>query len=174
LKPVGARSNVEVSAREVASVSAWKTALLLVAILLVAGPVFAQCQDSSPNCGDGAFYDPSNNFYSPENNLFPPTIPAYFLPSSESAGGQFSVVEAVNDGAYIPSTMMDYDQTVALGEQQLEKQQAREANPTSLADRARKALAHAAPNASAPVLAEQDDAGQVQVCAPGDNCRPIL
>jgi hypothetical protein len=153
--------------------SSWKATLLLVGVLLVAAPAFAQCDDSGPNCGPGSFYDPSNNFYSPYNNLFPPSSVTYYLPSSGTSDQPGETV-AVNDGEYVPSVMMNYEDAVALGARQLERQHASEATPLSLADAARQALPQGTPNGSAAVFARQNEAGQLQVCSPrGTNCQPL-
>ena len=87
---------------------------------------------------------------------------------------EFSTGYVINDGPYIPSTFMNYDEALALGKQQL----AAAASPTqpdsgpSLGDVAR-AYRIARNSTQAPsALAIQDNSGRLHICnLNGDNCR---
>ncbi|HMD30475.1 MAG TPA: hypothetical protein VKG84_01105 [Candidatus Acidoferrales bacterium] len=155
--------------------NAWKATLLLAGALLLASPALAQCADPSGNtCNPGSFYDPSNNFYGPYNNLYPPSIAVYYLPVNESS--QELATFAVNDGEYVPSEMMDYEDAVALGARQLQQVHASgdPASLFSLADAARSALGAGAAGGNSVAFVQQDQAGNLQVCgARGDNCQPV-
>jgi hypothetical protein len=155
----------------------WKATLILGSVLLLfAGPAFAQCEyDSAPNCGDDAFYDPSNNFYGPQNNLYPPSAVTYSLPRGGSGQQSESMGVAVNDGNYVPSEFMDYDQAVALGNLQLHEMNEHQGSvKPSFAEAARQARAAGAPDRKATVFVQQDGNGNLQVCDPQDyQCEPL-
>jgi hypothetical protein len=86
---------------------------------------------------------------------------------------EFSVGYATNDGPYVPSTFMNYNDALALGQQQL----AATAKPTqtdsgpSLGDVAR-AYRTARSSTQAPsTMALQDNSGRLHICSlNGDNC----
>jgi hypothetical protein len=155
----------------------WKATLILAAALLFfARPASAQCEDdSAPNCGPEAFYDPSNNFYSPANNLYPPSVVTYALPSSGSGQQSESLTDGVNDGEYIPSEFVDYDRAVALGYQQLREMTEGPAPvQVSFAEAARRAVAKGRSDRKATVIAGQDANGNLQVCdVQNDQCNPL-
>ena len=154
-----------------------KATLILAALLLLfAGPAFAQCEDdSAPNCGDQAFYDPSNNFYGPQNDLYPPPAVTYSLPSAGSGLQVESMGVAVNDGDYIPSEFMDYNEAVALGNLQLHEASEHQASvQPSFAEAARQARASGTSDRKASVFVQQDADGNLQVCDPQDyQCGPL-
>jgi hypothetical protein len=87
---------------------------------------------------------------------------------------EFSTGHVTNDGPYIPSTFMNYNEALALGLQQL----AAAANPAqtdtgpSLGDVARAyRIARSATQAPS-ALALQDNSGRLHICnLNGDNCR---
>jgi hypothetical protein len=156
-----------------------KAALALAALLLVAPRTFAQ---DAPNSGPLAFYDDSNNFYYPDNNFYTPANNLY--PSSgvieSSSYGTVQPEEisaAVNDGQYIPSTFMDFDDAVALGNDQLALQQVSTRLDTaapSFADVARQEVTSSPPAPQSTALVQQDTNGNVLVCSDaGDACQPL-
>ena len=87
---------------------------------------------------------------------------------------EFSAGYATNDGPYVPSTFMNYDDALALGQQILAaaaKPAQTDAGP-SLGDVAR-AYRTARSSTQAPsTLALQDNSGRLHICSlNGDNCR---
>jgi hypothetical protein len=144
---------------------AWKATLLATGILLFAGPAFAQCESASaPNCGPYAFYDPSNNFYNPENNFYGADAGSRSFPALAQPEDNESVTVAVNDGQYVPSVIVDFDQAVAMGKAQL----------ASLGEAAKEAEAVTLTSGNASILAQQDAAGNLLLCnRQGDACRPL-
>ena len=87
---------------------------------------------------------------------------------------EFSTGYVTNDGPYIPSTFMNYDDALALGKQQL----AAAANPAqadagpSLDDVARSYRIARSSTQATPALALQDNSGRLHICnVNGDNCR---
>jgi hypothetical protein len=87
---------------------------------------------------------------------------------------EFSAGYVTNDGPYIPSTFMNYDDALALGLQQL----AAAANPAqtgtgpSLGDVARAYRIARNTTQAPPALALQDNSGRLHICnLNGDSCR---
>jgi hypothetical protein len=87
---------------------------------------------------------------------------------------EFSTGYFTNDGPYIPSTFMNYEDALALGRQQL----AAAANPAqtdagpSLGDVARAYRIARRSTQAPPALALQDNSGRLHICSlNGDNCR---
>ncbi len=152
--------------------NARKATLVLAALLLLAAPVFAQ---DAPNTAPQAFYDESNNFYGPDNNLYPPSSVTYFLPANESSQQSGDLTAAVNDSKFVPSTMMNYEDAVALGYQQLQQMRAsQKAASPSLGEAARQVRVQAAPGQNPSVSVQQDASGSMAICdAQGNQCRPF-
>jgi hypothetical protein len=89
---------------------------------------------------------------------------------------EFSTGYVTNDGPYVPSIFMNYNEALALGKQQL----AAAANPAptdpgpSLGDVARAHRTARNPTQASPTLALQDSSGRLQICSRnGDNCRQL-
>jgi hypothetical protein len=87
---------------------------------------------------------------------------------------EFSTGYVTNDGPYVPSTFMNYNEALALGKQQL----AAAAHPAqtdpvpSLGDVARAYRTGRNSTQASPTLALQDNSGKLHICNPnGDNCR---
>lgn len=87
---------------------------------------------------------------------------------------EFSSGYVTNDGPYIPSTFMSFEEGLALGKQQL----AAAANPAqtdtgpSLGDVARAYRIARSATQAPPALALQDNSGRLHICnLNGDNCR---
>jgi hypothetical protein len=87
---------------------------------------------------------------------------------------EYSTGYVANDGPYIPSTFMNYDDALALGKQQLAAA-AKPAQPDpgpSLGDIARAYRAARSSAQAPPTLALQDNSGRLHICnLNGDNCR---
>jgi hypothetical protein len=87
---------------------------------------------------------------------------------------EFSTGYVTNDGPYIPSTFMNYDDALALGKQQLAaaaKPAQTDAGP-SLGDVARAYRIARSSTQAPPALALQDNSGRLHICnLNGDNCR---
>jgi hypothetical protein len=85
----------------------------------------------------------------------------------------FSVGYAQNDGPFVPSTYMNYDEAVSLGLQQLaaaEKAAQGETTP-SLGDVARSCRAMRVPTLKLESRVIQDDSGKLVICdLNGNNC----
>jgi hypothetical protein len=88
---------------------------------------------------------------------------------------EFSTGYVTNDGPYIPSTFMNYDDALALGKQQLAAAAAVSAQADigpSLGDVARACRAAKSSTQRPPTLALQDNTGRLHICnLKGDNCR---
>jgi hypothetical protein len=86
----------------------------------------------------------------------------------------YSVEYAQNDGPFVPSTYMKYDEAVALGRQQLaaaEKAEQREDTP-ALGDIARSNRSTRVPTLKLQFRVLQDESGKLVVCnLNGNNCR---
>jgi hypothetical protein len=87
---------------------------------------------------------------------------------------EFSTGCVTNDGPYVPSIFMNYNEALALGKQQL----AAAANPAqtdpgpSLGDVARARRTARNSTQASPTLALQDNRGRLEICSRnGDNCR---
>ena len=87
---------------------------------------------------------------------------------------EFSTGYVTNDGPYVPSTFMSFEEGLALGKQQL----AAAANPAqpdagpSLGDVARAYRIARSSTQATPALALQDNSGRLHICnLNGDNCR---
>jgi len=87
---------------------------------------------------------------------------------------EFEMGYATNDGPYVPSTFMNYDDALALGKQQLAaaaKAAQAETDP-SLGDVARAYRTARSSTPALPTLAIQDNSGRLHICnLNGDNCR---
>jgi hypothetical protein len=87
---------------------------------------------------------------------------------------EFSTGYVTNDGPYIPSTFMNYDDALALGLEQLAAAAnlAQTDTGPSLGDVARAYRAARSSTQATPALALQDNAGRLHICnLNGDNCR---
>jgi len=149
-----------------------KAALALAALLLLAPRAFAQ---DAPNTGPRAFYDESNNFYNPANNLYPST--GVTETSYYGAVQPDEISAAVNDGAYVPSAFVDFDEAVALGNEQLTAQQQglqRQMDFNSFAQKARTVASTPHPAHTSSALVQQDHSGALVICdTAGDRCQPL-
>jgi hypothetical protein len=87
---------------------------------------------------------------------------------------EFSTGSVTNDGPYIPSTFMNYDDALALGKQQLAAatKPAQTDGGPSLGDVARAYRTARSSTQAPPSLALQDNSGRLHICSlHGDNCR---
>jgi hypothetical protein len=86
----------------------------------------------------------------------------------------FSIEYAKNDGPFVPSTYMNYEDAVALGQQQLAadlKADQGDDNP-SLGDVARSYRAAKVPTLKLQIRVVQDNSGKLEVCnLNGNDCR---
>jgi hypothetical protein len=89
---------------------------------------------------------------------------------------EFSTGYVTNDGPYVPSTYMSYDEALALGQQQLAtagKSAPPGAGP-SLGEVARAYRSARGSTQAPPTLALQDNSGRLHICNPnGDNCHQL-
>jgi hypothetical protein len=149
-----------------------KPSLCFAALLLLAGSAQAQHSHSSPTGGGnpaGSGYGQggwgsgwgSSSFDSNGRRV------AYEPPRDYSIG------YAKNDGPFVPSTYMNYDDALALGQQQLaaaEKAEPGDLGP-SLGDVARAFRASKVPTLRLQSRVSQDNSGNLQVCnLNGNNC----
>jgi hypothetical protein len=89
---------------------------------------------------------------------------------------EFGIVSATNDGPFVPSTFMNYDDALALGRQQLaEQEEERKGDATiSLGEFARSNRANKVPTFRLHTRIVQDEAGKLQICnLNGNVCRPV-
>jgi len=85
---------------------------------------------------------------------------------------EFVLLYGRNDGPFVPSTFMKYEDALALGQQQLLQQAADAA--TSFAETVRKAQAEKVPTFRLRSRVMQDNRGKLQICnLNGNDCRPI-
>jgi hypothetical protein len=87
---------------------------------------------------------------------------------------EFSTGYVTNDGPYIPSTFMTFEEALALGKQQLAAatKPAQTDGGPSLGDVARAYRAARNSSQAPPTLALQDNSGRLHICnLKGDNCR---
>jgi hypothetical protein len=146
-----------------------KPSLLFAAILLVAGSARAQHHHQNPSTGNGPGF----------NNGWGGTSGGGI---EYGSGGRairyepprnFEVGYARNDGPFISSTYMDYNDALALGQQQLaaaEKSEPSEPSP-SLGDAARAFRAAKVPTLRLQSRVLQDNSGNLEVCnLNGNNC----
>jgi hypothetical protein len=86
---------------------------------------------------------------------------------------EFSTGCVTNDGPYVPSTFMNYNEALALGQQQLAAAKPAQAETgPSLGDVARAYRAARNSTQAPPTRALQDNSGRLHICnLNGDNCR---
>jgi hypothetical protein len=86
---------------------------------------------------------------------------------------EYSIGYAKNDGPFVPSTYMNYEDALALGQQQLAAAEnaARGEEGTPLGDIARVYRADRVPTLKLQIRALQDNSGNLEVCnLNGNNC----
>jgi hypothetical protein len=88
----------------------------------------------------------------------------------------FGIVSAGNDGPFVPSTFMNYDDALALGKQQLaaSQEESKGKAPITLGEFARWYRANRVPTLQLRSRIVQDAAGKLEICnLNGNDCRLI-
>lgn len=145
-----------------------KAAIAFIALLLLATCVQAQHHHQSPGSASGSGF--LNNGW---NNGGYGEIGSFGRPVRYEPPRNFAIVYAKNDGEYIPSTYMNYEDALALGKQQLAAaQQATQADASlSLGEVARTLRAAKVPTLRLQVRVTQDNSGRLQICnLNGNDC----
>lgn len=149
-----------------------KSSLLLVALLLFATSVHAQ-HSHSHAMGGGNGSGLENNGGNWGAGSSSGSFGSYGRPVRYEAPRSYSVEYARNDGPFVPSTFINYEAAVALGQQQLaaaEKASQSDATP-SLGDVARSYRFARVPTMKLASRVLQDNSGRLEVCnLNGNDC----
>jgi hypothetical protein len=150
-----------------------KLSLLLGACLLLAGTAHAQghSMSNAPSTGQGLSYSSwgSGPAFSGLNHQIGRHVD-YQPPT------QWELVYAKNDGSFVPSTFMSYEEALALGKQLLaeQEQEAQNGPVFSLAEAARVNRATKLPTFELRSRVVQDDHGKLTICnLSGNDCHRI-
>lgn len=147
-----------------------KSSLLLAALLLFASSAEAQ-HSHAPAIGGGNSPGLGNSWGVGWGSS---SFGSHGRPVRYEAPRNFSVEYVRNDGLFVPSTFMPYEDAVALGQQQLaaaEKAAQGDDDP-SLGDVARSYRAAKVPTLKLQSRVVQDNAGRLEVCnLNGNDCR---
>jgi hypothetical protein len=151
-----------------------KSSLLLVSLLLFATSAHAQHSHShSPAMGGGNGSGIGNNWGNWGGGWSSGSIGSHGRPLRYEAPRNYSVEYATNDGPFVPSTYIDYEDAVALGQQQLaaaEKASQGDTTP-SLGDVARFYRSARVPTMKLESRVLQDNSGRLEVCnLNGNDC----
>jgi hypothetical protein len=149
-----------------------KPALLLFALLLFATSAHAQ-RSHSPAAGGGNSSGLGNNWGYWGSGWGPGSFGFASRPVRYEAPRSYSVEYARNDGPFVPSTYMNYNDALALGQQQLaaadKSTQVDESRP--LGDVARAYKARRVPTLRLQSRALQDSTGRLVLCnLNGNDC----
>jgi hypothetical protein len=149
-----------------------KSSLLLVGFLLFATSAEAQ-HSHSPAIGGGHSAGLGNNWGNWGGGWGSSSFGSHGRPVRYEAPRTFSVEYARNDGLFVPSTFMTYEDAVALGQQQLAaaEKAAQGDDAPSLGDVARSYRAAKVPTLELQSRVVQDNAGRLEVCnLNGNDC----
>lgn len=156
-----------------------KYTLAILAVLFLASSGRAQVRTSSntPSYnGGGAGYGSSGPFtggygssgFSNGFSGFSSSGPVAWQPPRE-----FLLLYANNDGPFVPSTFMKYEDALALGKRQIAQQEL-DAQTSPLADAARNFRAEKVPTFRLRSRVVQDNSGKLQICnLNGNDCHRI-
>jgi hypothetical protein len=150
-----------------------KSSLLFVSLLLFATSAQAQHSHTQPTTGSTTGpYSGNNQGYAGEIGARS-AIGSRGRPLHYEAARDFSVGSAKNDGPFVPSTYMNYNDAVALGQQQLagtEKSAEGDAS-ASLGEIARAYRTVKVPTLRLQSRVIQDNSGRLEVCnLNGNDC----
>jgi len=149
-----------------------KSGLSLIALLLFAISAHAQ-HSHSPATGGGNSSGLGNNWGNWSSGWGFGSFGSPGRPVRYEDPRNFSVEYARNDGPFVPSTFMSYDDAVALGQQQLaaaEKAVQGDVN-ASLGEVARSYRAGRIPTLKLQSRVLQDDSGRLEICnLNGNDC----
>jgi hypothetical protein len=149
-----------------------KSSLLLVGLLLIATSAHAQ-HHHSPAMGGGNSSGLGNNWGNGGGGWGSDSFGSRSRPMRYEAPQDYSVEYARNDGPFIPSTYMNYEDAVVLGQQQLaavEKASQTDATP-SLGDLARSYRSARVPTMKLESRVIQDNSGKLEICnLNGNDC----
>lgn len=149
-----------------------KSALWLVGLLLFATSAHAQ-HSHSPAMGGGNSSGLGNNWGNWGGGWGSGSFGSPGRPVRYEAPRNFSIEYARNDGPFVPSTYMNYEDALALGQQQLAaaEKAARDDDNLSLGDVARSYRAGKVPTLKLQSRVVQDNAGKLEVCnLNGNDC----
>jgi hypothetical protein len=150
-----------------------KSSLLLVSLLLFATSALAQ-HSHSHAMGGGNSSGLGNNWGNWGGGWGSSSFGSLGRPVRYEAPRNFSIEYARNDGPFVPSTYMNYEDALALGQQQLaaaEKEAQGDDNP-SLGDVARSYRTAKVPTLKLQSRVVQDNSGRLEVCnLNGNDCR---
>jgi hypothetical protein len=157
-----------------------KYTLAIVAALFLGSAAHAQIHTSSntPTYNGGAGYGSSGPFTGGYGSS---SFSSGFSGFSSSAGApvvwqpprEFMLLYANNDGSFVPSTFMKYEDALALGKQQIAQQEL-DAQTSPLADAARNFRAEKVPTFRLKSRVVQDNSGKLQICnLNGNDCHRI-
>jgi hypothetical protein len=149
-----------------------KSSLLLAGLLLFA--TSAQAQHShSPAMSGGNSHGLGNNLGNWGGGWGSSSFGSHGRPVRYEDPRNFSVDYARNDGPFVPSTFMNYEDAVALGRQQLAaaEKAAQGDDELSLGDVARSYRAAKVPTLKLQSRVVQDNSGRLEVCnLNGNDC----
>lgn len=160
-----------------------KSSLAAVAVLFFASCAHAQnsiprATSSTPTSSGGAGYGSSGPF---SGGYGSSGFSSGFSGGFSAGAGtpvvwepprEFLLLYATNDGPFVPSTFMKYDEALALGKRQIAEQDAEAL--VSLADSARAAQAKRVPTFRLRSRVVQDDGGKLQICnLNGNDCHQL-
>jgi hypothetical protein len=150
-----------------------KSSLLLVGLLLCAASAHGQ-HSHSPAMGGGNSSGLGNNRGNWDAGWSSGRFGSHGRAVRYEAPRSYSVEYARNDGPFVPSTYINYEDAVALGQQQLaaaRKAAQGDDNP-SLGDVARSYRAAKVPTLKLESRVVQDNSGRLEVCnLNGNDCR---
>jgi hypothetical protein len=149
-----------------------KSSLLLVGLLLFATSAHAQ-HSHSPAMGGGNSSGLGNNWGNWGGGWGSGSFGSHGRPVRYEAPRNYSIDYARNDGPFVPSTYMNYEDAVVLGQQQLaaaEKASQGDGTP-SLGDVARSYRSVRVPTMKLESRVLQDNSGKLEVCnLNGNDC----
>ena len=149
-----------------------KSSLLLAGFLLFATSAEAQ-HSHSPAIGGGNSPGFGNNWGNWGGGWGSSSFGSHGRPVRYEAPRNFSVEYARNDGPFVPSTFMNYEDAVSLGRQQLgaAEKAAQGGDEPSLGEVARSYRAAKVPTLKLQSRVVQDNSGRLEVCnLNGNDC----